>query len=224
MPKTARIKEERGALLFLLPSLLGLLLFFLAPFAVSLYYVLINNTVAKEFVGFANIAKVWSNGVYQLALRNSLFFPQSPVYWLETGLVRGIITAIFLWKNMGFNMVLFLAGLGQIPKEYYETAMLEGAGAFAVFRRITVPALVPTGFLVLLMSIIHSFKAFREIYALTGAYPHESIYMLQHYMNNQFTALDYQKLASSAYILSAFIVCIVLVFFRLQRKFADNIA
>jgi len=280
------IRKERGLLLFLLPSLLGLFVFYIAPFIVSLYYAAIDNSVSRQFVGLGNFLGVLRNGVYQLALRNTgifmllcvplniiiplalalllnrvkrfravfgifflmplvipsgavvyfwhalfdvhgaingLFFAENPVRWLETPLVRGIITGIFLWKNVGFNMVLFRAGLGFIPKEYYETAQVEGAGHFRVFRHVTLVYLIPTGFLAFILSIVNSFKAFREIYLLTGAYPNTSIYMLQHYMNNQFTAMDYQKLSSSAYITSVFIVLLLAVFFRLQRKLTRDL-
>jgi multiple sugar transport system permease protein len=119
-------------------------------------------------------------------------------------------------------MVLFLAGLKFIPNEYYEYASVEGAGAVWKFFRITLVYLTPTTFLVFIMSIINSFKSFREIYLICGAYPHQSIYMLQHYMNNQFSALNYQRLTSASYILSAFIIALVFAMYYLQNKRTQN--
>jgi multiple sugar transport system permease protein len=119
-------------------------------------------------------------------------------------------------------MVLFLAGLSAIPKEYYEYASVEGAGAISKFFRITLVYITPTAFLVFIMSIINSFKSFKEIYLICGAYPHQTIYMLQHYMNNQFAALNYQKLTSAAYVLSIFIIALVLLIYRWQNKRAEN--
>jgi multiple sugar transport system permease protein len=154
---------------------------------------------------------------------NGVFFPDAPINWLNTEWSRSIILLIFTWKNAGYNMVLFLAGLQLIPKDYYECASLEGAGVIKRFFSITLVYMIPTGFLVLMMSIINSFKSFKEIYLLTGSYPHESIYMIQHYMNNQFAVSNYQKLASASYVLSAVIITVVAVIFYLQNKASKNL-
>lgn len=154
---------------------------------------------------------------------NGVFLPGAPVDWLNTDWSRSIILLIFLWKNAGYNMVLFLAGLNMIPKDYYECAALEGAGVLRRFFSITLVYMIPTGFLVLMISIVNSFKSFKEIYLLTGSYPHHSIYMIQHYMNNQFTVSNYQKLASASYILSFMIVTVVEVIFYLQNQSAKNL-
>ena len=156
-------------------------------------------------------------------LVNRIFYPDAPINWLNTNACRTIITIVFLWKNAGYNMVLFLAGLRAIPKEYYECAAVEGAGAWGKFYRVTLPCIVPTAFLVFILSIINSFKSFKEIYLICGAYPHQSIYMLQHFMNNQFSALNYQKLTAGAYVLSLFIVGLVLILYRFQNKRARDL-
>ena len=148
---------------------------------------------------------------------NSLFFFE-PINWLNTDLSLFFVVMIFLWKNVGFNIVLYLAGLTLIPKEYYENAAISGAGRIRQFFSITLVYLMPTTFMVFLLSIIQSFQAFREIYLLTGAYPHRSLYMLQHYLNNLFTALDYQRLSAAAYILTLCIVVLVLIMLFVQRR------
>ncbi len=71
---------------------------------------------------------------------------------------------------------------------------MESAGPWGSFRRVTLVYLTPATFFVFIISIINAFKVFRETYLLAGEYPHPSIYMLQHYMNNTFRNLDYQKL------------------------------
>jgi multiple sugar transport system permease protein len=149
---------------------------------------------------------------------NGIFFPEAPMNWLDSEVARAIITFIYIWKNAGYNTVLFLAGLKFIPKDYYEYASIEGAGALRKFTFITLPYLTPTIFLVFIMSIINSFKAFREIYLICGEYPHQSIYMLQHFMNNQFAALNYQRLVSAAYVLSIFIIIVVFTTYKLQNR------
>jgi len=149
---------------------------------------------------------------------NGMFFAESPINWLNTDNATMIILIIFMWKNAGFNVVLYQAGLNLIPRDYYECAAIEGAGRLRQFRSITLVYLAPTFFMVLLMSILATFRSFREIYLLSGAHPHRSIYMLQHYMNNMFAALNYQRLASAAYILAAGIVVLMIIVFWLQRR------
>lgn len=131
---------------------------------------------------------------------------------------QGVIIFIYVWKNIGYNVVLFLAGLQNIPDQYYEIANLEGA-SWARKLQITLIYLIPTGFLVMLMSILNSFKVFREIYLVAGDYPHDSIYMLQHYMNNMFLSLDIQKLSAAAFLMVLCILVIVLMLFRIEHKF-----
>jgi len=169
-----------------------------------------------------SVAHFWKSVFGVNGLINGAFFPYSPVNWLDTDLSRTLITLVFIWKNAGYNMILFLAGLKSIPQEYYEYAAVEGAGAFNKFFRITLVYISPTAFLVFIMSIINSFKSFKEIYLICGAYPHQSIYMLQHYMNNQFSALNYQKLSSAAYVLSVFIIILVLLIYRAHNRAIDN--
>lgn len=131
----------------------------------------------------------------------------------------GVLIIVYLWKNIGYSIILFLAGLQSIPKDYYETADLEGAGTLRQLTGITLVYLTPTMFFVVLMSVLNSFKVFRETYLIAGDYPHDSIYMLQHYMNNGFQSLDLQKLSSAAVVM---VLCILLglsVFFVLERRF-----
>ncbi|SDW66206.1 carbohydrate ABC transporter permease [Paenibacillus sp. CF384] len=137
--------------------------------------------------------------------------------WMGSGTARAVVLLIFLWKNTGYNMVLYLAGLQNIPEDYYEAASVEGAGWWWKLRHITLVYLTPTAFFVFVMSVIGSFKVFRETYLIAGEYPDESIYMLQHYMNNMFLSLDYQKLTSAAYVMALVITVFVAVVFRLER-------
>jgi multiple sugar transport system permease protein len=170
-----------------------------------------------------SIVYFWKSLFSVSGFLNGVFFPGAPVDWLNSDWSRSIILLIFLWKNAGYNMVLFLAGLNMIPKDYYECAAIEGAGVLRRFFSITLVYMIPTCFLVLIMSIINSFKSFKEIYLLTGSYPHNSIYMIQHYMNNQFSVSNYQKLASASYVLSAAVIVLVAVIFYLQNKAAKNL-
>jgi multiple sugar transport system permease protein len=134
----------------------------------------------------------------------------------------GILVVVFLWKNVSYNVVLFWSGLNWIPKTYYEQMEMEGGGAFAKFCHITLIYLSPTTFVVLLMSIVNSFRVSKEVYMLYGGYPSTDIYMLQHYMNNQFLSLSMQKLASAAYIMFLVIGVVLFVLYRTQKKLTDR--
>ncbi|MCX7747398.1 MAG: sugar ABC transporter permease [Clostridia bacterium] len=142
----------------------------------------------------------------------------SNIDWMKTNWARIVVVVVYLWKNLGYNMILFLAGLNNIPPEYYESAEIDGAGTLRKFFSITMVCLTPTTFFVFIISIINSFKVFRETYLISGAYPQDGIYMLQHYMNNMFASLDYQKLTSAAFIMAIFIYLLVVVLYRLERK------
>lgn len=143
--------------------------------------------------------------------------------WMKTDWARMVVVIVYLWKNIGYNMVLFLAGLQNIPVEYYESADIDGAGALKKLFRITLIYLTPTTFFIFIISIINSFKVFRETYLISGAYPHDSIYMLQHYMNNMFSNLDYQKLTSAAFIMSLFIYALVLVLYKSESRINSSL-
>ncbi len=272
--------------LFLLPSLLGVLLFYVIPFGYSLYYALIDNMGNQQFVGLKNFKDTLTNELFQSASINTLVFiglsvplgmvislvlslclqkmkrgrsiattalllplvvPSGTIvyFWkvlfdsnglwqkclLQLGFshewvsqnqwAMGILVVVFLWKNVSYNIVLFWSGLNWIPKIYYEQMALEGAGAWSQFWNVTWIYLSPTTFVVLLMSIVNSFKVFKEVYMLYGPYPSPDIYMLQHYMNNQFLSLNMQKLCSAAYILFLVIGIVLLILFYAQKRVTD---
>lgn len=150
-------------------------------------------------------------------------FGAEPAAWLETGASRWIIVLMYIWKHTGYNMILLLAGLQTIPKEYYETASIDGAGRLRQFFGITLRYLIPALFFTTILSVVHSFKVFRETYLLAGEYPHDRIYMLQHYMNNMFLALDYPKLTSAAYIMAAVMVAGLALLFGAERRFRRSL-
>lgn len=143
----------------------------------------------------------------------------SPVNFLDSSNAFYILLLLYLWKNFGYNMVLFLAGLSRIPRDYSEAARIDGAGSFQTFWHITMPLLAPTFFFVFIISIMNSFKVFREAYALGGEYPHESIYMLQHFMNNNLLNLNYQRVSTaSLYVFIVILLLVLLLYLRRQKK------
>lgn len=193
----------------------------------GIYY---RNTLRTLFISplvipVASVVFVWQvffdlNGTLNGILS---FFGVNPVDWMQTGWARLVVLIVYLWKNTGYDMVLFLAGLQNIPAVYYESASIDGAGPWRQFTGITLVYLTPTLFFVFIISIINSFKVFRETYLISGAYPHESIYMLQHYMNNMFTSLDYQKLTTAAMIMALLITMLVTMLFKVEHKIGKGL-
>jgi len=158
---------------------------------------------------------------YDGALNGFLrFLGLEKINWFDSNLALPVMILIFLWKNCGYNMVLFLAGLGNIPRDYYEAAMIDNASPFRCFLHITLPCLLPITVLTLIMSVINSFKIFREIYLITGNYPHESIYALQHFMNNMFASLNYPRLTSATAVLVIIIAFFTQFLLRMERQAA----
>ncbi|RJE89029.1 sugar ABC transporter permease [Paenibacillus sp. 1011MAR3C5] len=180
-----------------------------------------TSYVLPLVVPVASVIIIWQmvfdwNGALNYAFS---WFGIDRVDWMKTDAARNVVIAVYLWKNVGYNVILFLAGLQQIPKDYYETAQLEGAGRFRQFYGITLVYLTTTTFFVVIMSIINSFKVFRETYLMAGDYPHDSIYMMQHYMNNMFVSLDIQKLTAAAALMVCGIMVVVLGMFGLERRY-----
>ncbi|KRE82573.1 sugar ABC transporter permease [Paenibacillus sp. Soil766] len=176
-------------------------------------------------VPVASVVLVWNalfdlNGTINAWLASWGIRPRD---WMESEASLYVLIIVYLWKNIGYNMILFLAGLQNIPNDYYEAASMDGAGKFRQWRSITLVYLTPTAFFVFIMSIINSFKMFRETYLIAGNYPDESIYMLQHYMNNMFKSLDYQKLTSAAFLMALVIVVLVLTLFVVERRISKSI-
>ena len=140
-------------------------------------------------------------------------FGITPIDWLNSDYAFLTLLLCYLWKNIGYNIVLWLAGLSAIPQSLYEAARLDGANEWQCFRSITLPLIRPTVFMTAVLALINSFKVFREAYLVAGRYPHRSIYMLQHVLSNWFTNLDMQKISAAAVLLMAAIL-IILLFVR----------
>ncbi len=138
--------------------------------------------------------------------------------WLKSDYSQLVVLLLFLWKNLGYNMVLFLAALNNIPSEILESAEMDGAGIFVRFFAIKVHYLLPTFFFVAIMSLINTFKIFREVYLLSGDYPYKTLYMLQNFMNNAFTKLDYSKLSAGAIVMCIVMIIIVGLLFFIESK------
>ena len=283
---TRNIKLKSG--MFIAPSFLGVLTFFLAPFLVVIFYSLIDSPVNTEFVFLENFVDVIHNAAFQKAVHNTATFSAvavplavvlslllaivleaklpfrsqfrtfflSPMMvpvasivliwqvlfhyngavndmlgvfgidkidWMKSEYALIVVVILFLWKNLGYNMILFMAALASIPQDILEVAKLESATPLQTFFHIKIRYLSSTILFVTIMSLINSFKVFREVYLLTGDYPFDSIYTLQHYMNNMFKRLDYQMLSAAAILMAIVMVVIIGILFIAEDRFGKDV-
>ncbi len=292
-----RVRDFLHSLCFIGPSFFGVLIFFIVPFGVVVYYSVIRSPLDHSFVFFSNYQNVLQNGAFQTAAKNTALFSfvavplavilslglalllerriplksqfrtfflspmmvpvasvvlvwqvifhyngalnavlemfdpdkiqaifgVSKVDWLKSEYAQFAVVTLFLWKNLGYSMILFMAALSNIPRELLEVADVEGASSAYKFFAIKLRYLSPTVLFVTILSLINSFKVFREVYLLTGDYPVQSLYMLQHFMNNTFLSLDYQKLSAAAVLMALAMVAIIAVLFLVENRFGKDV-
>ena len=181
--------------------------------------------LSPMMVPVASVVLVWQVLFNYNGTVNELLaaFGRDKIDWLLSDYSQIVVLLLFLWKNLGYNMILFMAGLANIPKELLEVADVEGASETYKFFAIKLRYLSPTVLFVTILSLISSFKVFREVYLLTGDYPYERLYMLQHFMNNTFRSLDYQKLSAAAVIMAAVMVVIIALLFKAEDWFGKDV-
>ena len=274
--------------LFLLPGLLMLTLFYLAPFIGGIRYSVQDGSVTNQFVGLENYRKLWANPMFLQGLRNTLILSLicAPLLWIFSFVISSLLAGIhpygsfarstilipylapasamiliwqvffdyggplnqflqlcgaervqwlsssamitpiiimFLWKNLGLCVIIFLSALQAVPVSLYESAALDGVKWFRKTFSITLPLILPSAYLVFILSWINAFKIFREVYFIAGAYPDPSVYTLQHYMSNVYEKLNYQMVTSSAYSFAVIVLIIFGILFFLQQRAANEI-
>ena len=131
-----------------------------------------------------------------------------PTPWMDSPFAFVILLGLYLWKNVGIGVVILLAGLTTIPGELYESANMDGAGKWTRLTKVTLPMLRPELLVVTILSSLNAFKNFREAFVLGGDHPHESIYMLQHFMNNNFENMNFPRLSVAAVVFFALLFCL----------------
>jgi len=277
-----RAKDAVTGFLFTLPALVGLGMFFVVPFGITVKMSLSESMGSSKFVGLKNYRDVLKSAAFKLAAKNTFKFfgvalpcililsllialllfrnlkkydifrtffvfplvlPVSSVVlffqivFSDLGVVNGVLEhlgmhaadwtgeqafwvllILYLWKNTGYNVVLFLAALNSVPPELYEAASLDGAGWWKKLTRITLPMIAPHTRFILVISIVNLFKSFREAYILFGDHPDQSIYMIQHFMNNNFINLNYIRLSVGAALVFLVIFALVGLLLGLRDK------
>ena len=176
-------------------------------------------------VPVASIVLIWQVLFHYNGAVNDVLtmFGGNKIDWLKSDYALVVVVLLFLWKNLGYNMILFMAALASIPRDILEVARLESATPLQTFFYIKVRYLSSTMLFVTIMSLINSFKVFREIYLLTDDYPYDTIYMLQHFMNNKFKSLDYQTLSAAAILMSIVMVAIISILFLAENRFGKDV-
>lgn len=281
-------KKRISSLLFLAPSLAGLILFWGIPFIIIIYDSFLDSTITKQLVGLDNYRKLFHNASFLDAAKNTLHFSvlyvplllvlslgtaclihekmrwstrfrtvflfpmmvpvasiilvwqalfcydgtlnvilnhfgKRSIDWMKSQHNMAVIGTVFLWKNIGYNMILFLAALGSVPDEQMDAIRLETSNKIRIFCHLKLFYLYPALFFVTILSIVNSFKIYRESYLLCGNYPYGSMYMLQNFMNNTFSSMDYPKLASATVVMLVFIVVVAGILFWGENRIGKDL-
>lgn len=151
-----------------------------------------------------------NRGLYTLGLPMADWLHSKSAFW--------VVVLLYLWKNTGYSVILLLSGLITIPEDHYAAASLDGATAWQQLRYITMPQMWYSVFFAAVFSLINAFKCFREIFLIGGTHPDQSIYMLQHFINNAFDKLNYPKLAVASVLLLLVLTVLFALSYRWVRR------
>jgi len=142
------------------------------------------------------------------------------VYWLDEHHAMGSIAFMSLWTGMGYIALLFLAGLQNIPGEYYEATEVDGASKFRKFWHITLPLLTPTTFFVLVTQLIAAFQMFGEVYLISGPL-NSTLSVVQYIFNEAFQGFRMGYASALSYFLILIIFAITVVQLAFQKKWVN---
>lgn len=144
---------------------------------------------------------------------------QGPAWLFDPNWAMASVILTSVWKDVGFVMVILLAGLQGIPREYYEAAAIDGAKAHQMLLHITVPLLSPALFFALSISLINSFQVFDQVYVMTGGGPAGATTVLvERIVKNAFSFSRMGYASAMSWVLFALIFVTTLAFSRLQRR------
>lgn len=176
------------------------------PGFVKLFIILPMFIPSGTVAGFFN--DLFGNGVENL---------------LNSDKAMWVLIVLFIWRNTGYNLILYLAGLLRIDKSIIESSEIDGVTYWQKVRHIYIPLCTPTTVFVSVLSIINSFKVFKDIYILQGPYPNPRVYLLQHFMTNKFQSLEYTELTSAAYVFSIGVLIVVYMLYLVDRNYAKKV-
>ena len=273
--------NEKAHFFFLLPSILGVMIFIFIPFGDSFLRSFCSSG-SKKFNGIENYKEVFKNDAFSLAVKNTVLFtlicipmliivsfiiayalsklkyviliksvflfPMAvptavlvmiwKILFCDMGYVNNILTSMhlgkisflnssasfallvgsYIWKNLGYTILIWEAGIMGISESVIEAAKVDGASEWQILRKIMIPSLKPTLYTITIISFLNSFKVFREAYLVAGSYPHQSIYLLQHLFNNWFVNLDIDKMAAA----SVMVFLVIFISVSLLQRLWDS--
>ncbi|MFV0358436.1 carbohydrate ABC transporter permease [Tropicimonas sp.] len=158
-------------------------------------------------------------GLFAQLLANAGLAQYTPDFLGDKDIALYSVFVAHVWQQVGFSMVLFLAGLQGVDKSLVEAAQLDGAGRWHLFKFVTLPALMPTLTIVLVLSLIHSLKAFDIVYGLTGGGPAESTQMLALWAFTQsMQVFDFGRGGAISVVLLIVTIAIVVPYMRWSQK------
>lgn len=129
---------------------------------------------------------------------------------------------LFVWKNVGIDIILITAALSKLPQDIFEAAALDGASGLKMHLKITLPLISPSLFFVLVLSFVNSLKIFKESYLFYNTnYPPDTAYMIQNYMNNHFYKLNYQNLSTAVTLFTIVVAIVIFLIYKLVNKVSE---
>ena len=155
------------------------------------------------------------NGLLAQNLSEALSTGSTNLY--DSGFSFLLLIFLYVFRYGGFNYLIYCVALSRIPQEYYEEAQINGANAAQCLWHITFPSILPVLLVTLLLSILNSYKIYREAFLIGGYYPHDSIYMIQHFINNNFINMNYNRLCCVAVLIILFAVCVIAFALCIER-------
>jgi alpha-1,4-digalacturonate transport system permease protein len=170
------------------------------------------------------VALIWRWILQQDGLLNGLIVSlggERVSFLLDAGWAQFWVIVISVWAQMGFFTLILLAGLQAIPSEYYEAASIDGAGRWESFWQITFPLLMPTLFVVLVLSLIRAVQVFDQVFAFTGGGPGTAtLYMVQYIYTTGFAnqTKEYGLAAAASLVMALFLLVLTTIQLRLGRR------
>ncbi|MCX6045455.1 MAG: sugar ABC transporter permease [Chloroflexi bacterium] len=144
---------------------------------------------------------------------------KGPAWLSTTEWAMPAIMIMSIWRGLGYNMLIFLAGLQGVPEVYYEAADIDGAGAWSKFLHITVPLLSPTTFMLLILSLIGAFQVFEYTYVMTQGGPlYSTLTLVLHVYNNAFRSFKMGYASALAYVLFFILLALTFIQFKFQER------
>ncbi len=169
-----------------------------------------SAVITVIFKIFLETYGVWNKVLTESGKESISFLYSKYDFWILIG--------IYLWKNYGYCMIVLYGGINGVAEETIESAKLDGAGAVRILFQIIFPQIKSFLLFVGSLGVTAVFKIFRESYLLFGKYPHESVYMLQNFMNNRLYAMDYGALSAASFFLILFFSVWIYIIFLRGRK------